>query len=82
MFKIDVKWEFDERRFRSEITKAAFKAAVEQRQRALATVRCPEHGTYPSLRVVGQTEDQLNLELETCCQGLMDAAHQRLGHGG
>lgn len=79
MFNVSVKWDFDERRFTDEVTKAAFKNTVEQWRQKLSMVRCPTHDQHPTLRVTGQSQAKLNLEIEGCCQELLDAANARLG---
>jgi hypothetical protein len=50
-------------------------------QRALGDVRCTVHGSGPLLVVRGDSVGELELDLETCCQELLDETNGRIQSG-
>lgn len=44
----------------------------------LRGVRCGEHGVAPKVLVKGQSLSALNLEIDTCCDQLMERAKEAL----
>ena len=64
--------------FSSEIEKAVLTQVTDNVTKALSSVRCQEHGQYPSVVVKGASLDELQFEIHGCCEDLIARATQQL----
>ena len=64
--------------FENDFEKAARDAISDSVSTALASVRCPKHGQRPKVRMRGQKIDKLRVEIEGCCDELIDLATKAL----
>lgn len=80
---IDISYEVGGRKvspsqFSNAIEKAVFTQVTDSVTKALSSVRCPEHGQYPSVVVKGASLDNLQFEIHGCCEDLISRATQEL----
>lgn len=76
MFKLTCN--FDSEAWAREAEKQALVMIAERCKREIQSLRCPEHGESPTLKVRGQKDGKLNTELHACCQSMMDKAQARV----
>jgi len=80
---IDVSFEINGRkvspnRVSDAVEKAILQEVADNVKKALSSVRCPQHGERPRVKVKGSSLDRLNYVVEGCCQKLIDEAVKRL----
>lgn len=73
MFMFNVKFDFDERKFRQKVTDAARKTVEEKVRR----IRCPEHHETARVHFTGMG-DKLSWKVEGCCQRLVEEVKRAL----
>ena len=78
---ITVRWEFVGDQWDMAAAQRAVDRIQSRFQRALGGIRCSQHGSGPLLVVRGQSLGELELDLETCCQQLVDEANARIQSG-
>jgi hypothetical protein len=78
---ISVRWEFVADEWDMEAAQRVVDRIQNRFQRALGSVRCSVHGAGPLLVVRGGSLEELALDLETCCQSLVDETNARMQGG-
>jgi hypothetical protein len=81
IYMITVRWEFVADGWDMEAAQRAVDRIQNRFQRALGNVRCPVHGAGPLLVVRGGSLEELAVDLETCCQSLVDETNARMQSG-
>jgi len=72
MFKLTCN--FDSKAWAEEAEKKVLAMVAERCKHEIQSLRCPEHGESPTLRVRGQAGGKLTTEIHACCQPMMDQA--------
>ncbi|MFL5496506.1 MAG: hypothetical protein ACJ8DC_19125 [Gemmatimonadales bacterium] len=75
---IRVVWEFEEQEWADKLSRAALEAAVQGVCQHLADLCCPVHGESPTLVVGGRSEDTIRLDIQGCCDRLVEPARAKL----
>jgi hypothetical protein len=84
MFKIEIEYEVDGKRYKDPskaagaLTASLMQTVGEQVADQLSRVRCPEHGDRPKVRIVSQSTDQIEFQIHGCCEQLVAAAESQL----
>ncbi len=74
---IDIRFEVNGRevsldRFASEMEKAVYGQVRDNIRERLEGVRCPEHGERPTVIVMGSSLDNLEFDVDGCCEELVN----------
>ena len=80
---IDISFEIGGRRVNPNnigdaIEKAVYQQVSDTVKKSLSSVRCPEHGQRPTVKIKGRNLDNLSFEVNGCCQDLIDLAINKL----
>jgi hypothetical protein len=54
--------------------KAVFETVRDQITRKLSRIRCPDHGSAPTVVATGRSVSELTFKVSGCCQKLIDQA--------
>lgn len=81
---IKIEYEVGGRRYKDPskamdaLSASIMQSVGEQVAQKLRDVRCPEHQKPPTVTIVGQSGDQVDLEIEGCCEKVISAAKEEL----
>jgi hypothetical protein len=78
---INVKFNFDEKGFRSKVEKEVKDKGKQEIEGKLRGLRCPDHGSAPTVTSQGSLSGKLSWNVNTCCDKLMDMVKSRVGNG-
>ncbi len=75
---IEVEWEFEGDALGQAAAQSAVQKILSHYNRALGNVSCPVHRRAPVLRVRGRTLEDLEIDIATCCDVLVEEANSRI----
>lgn len=80
---IDISFEINGKKVSPRNTGDALESAVLQSikdsiTKSVGLVRCPEHGSKPSIQAKGRSLDSLTFEVSGCCSKLIDEVKRKL----
>ena len=65
-------------RIGDELEKSIYNHIIESIKRKLGSVRCHEHGKYPTVTLVGKSIDKIEFQVTGCCQNMIDRTRELL----
>lgn len=68
----------DPRNMKNVLEGAIIASVVDSIKKSVQGIRCPEHGTSPTLKVKGRNLDNLNIEVTGCCEKLKELTTKKL----
>ncbi len=83
MFEIDFSYEVNGKKvsldqFGNELEKAVLMEAKDMIKSKLESVVCKEHQQRPKVKIVASSSDEIDFEINGCCQQLIDDATAKL----
>jgi hypothetical protein len=75
---IEVEWEFEGDALGEAAAQAAVQKILSHYNRAIGKLTCPIHHRAPVLRVRGRTLEDLEIDIATCCDVLVNEANSRI----
>jgi (p)ppGpp synthase/HD superfamily hydrolase len=62
----------------NELDKAMMNRTAEYVKNKVSSIRCPDHGQQPKIKVKGKNLENLSFEISGCCQTLIEKARKEL----
>lgn len=60
------------------IEAAVLSSVSDSIKESVGSIRCPEHGESPKIKVIGSDLDNLSLEVSGCCETLVEQVKNEL----
>lgn len=80
---VKITWEINGRcvtaaNFQNALERAMFESVRQQIERRVSAVRCPVHGTAPTIRAKGRSLDRLTFDVSGCCDRAVSVVRAKL----
>lgn len=80
---IDITYEINGRKVNprnlgNALEKAMLEEITSSIKKSVGNIRCKEHGSRPKVKVKGRSLDNLNIQVEGCCDDLIKQVERKL----